>query len=263
MSTPLVTIQIDGMQALERAVQDYRALIKDDAGKALGKGARLVALSLHRDFRNQPPRPVSGKIRRDAEARGFRLNTESRSYVTGLASARKILGSHKSGYFRVSGGRATPIMLGPRGRMLRPRSRSKRATLLTKPEQLRGQELPADAVRLNVSALAVLRAITLREKAGAGGYLASQFLTYRRVRSIGETQFSTKDRKLAGAVSVVADSEGDAVNAQITGFLEGSAYIADRHGVIPRSLNAAKITFENDVREAVLRRGAQKFGRRS
>lgn len=263
MSTPLVTIQIDGMEQLERAVQDFRALVKDDSGKILAKGARLVTLSLHREFRKSPPRPTKGRISAEAESRGFRLSRRSRSFVTGLASAKKILGSHKSGYFRISEGRATPILIGPRGKILRPRSRSKRASLLTNVEQLKGKELPADAVQLNTQALATMRAINLREKAAAGGYLSSQFLSYKGVRNIGESKFSTKDRRLAGSVIVKADAEGDAVTAQITGFLEGGARIAQREGIINRSLAGGAAIMRQDMAEAINRRGAAKFGRRS
>ena len=60
MSTPLVTVQIDGAAQLERAVQDYRALIKDDAGKALAKAARETTFAARKLFRASPPRPRKG-----------------------------------------------------------------------------------------------------------------------------------------------------------------------------------------------------------
>lgn len=303
MSTPLVTVQIDGAAQLERAVQDYRALIKDDAGKALAKAARETTFAARKLFRASPPRPRKGSISAAAAARGFRLNSRSASYLTGMRSAEKILGGAKSGYFKVSDSSgaltATPVIVGKAGRIVAAaKNPSKsRGQLLTDRAQLsgaRGKDLaayrklltqadrsaatferrrarvrrlldenriPSGAVQLNRGALAALRAISLRESAARGGYLGAQFLTFRAVKGVGETQFSTKDKKLAGIVSIKGDADGDAISAQIAGYLPGTAKIAQREGIVSKALLEAARAYRADMVAKLRQRASRQFGR--
>ncbi len=300
MNTSLVEVRLEGFPELERAVEDFRALIKDDAGKALGKAARLTTLSLHRMFREHPPRPLRGSIKSAAQARGYRINPLSRSYLTGMSSALKILGENKSGYFQVSSGsgsiRVTPVKIGKTGRVLKPGQNGGHGALLTNRAELsparrrdlasyrklltqanrgaktyearkarvRGyldtNQIPSGAVQLNVGALAAIRAISIRESAASGGYLAAQFLSYKGVRSIGRTEFRTKDRKLASTVAIAADSEGDATSAIVSGYLAGSAKIAVREGIIPRAIAEAAKIYRQDIIDTINRRKARLGG---
>lgn len=296
---PLVSVQIDGSAELARAVQDYRALIKDDAGRALAKAARETAFAARELFRTQPPRPRRGTIASAATGRGFRFSTSSASYQTARKSADKILGEEKSGYFLIGNNAGvptiTPIIVGRSGRIARvglkngslltnrqqlSAARSKDLAvyrrLLTKADRteanfekrktktralLDANRVPSGAVQLNRGALAALRTIALRESAARGGYLGSQFLTFRKVRNIGSTDFTTKDKKRAGNVTVKGDAQGDAFGATVTGYLPGSARIAQRENIVARALTAAARAYRADMLVKLRQRAARQFGR--
>lgn len=300
MSTvPILVASVKNADVLDRAVEDYRALIKDDAGKTLTKATRLTTISMGKLFHEQPPRPRAGEISNEARARGFRVNPQSRSYLTGRKSADKILGANKSGYFRISTvngvTRADPVLLGAKGRILAAGKKGQGAVLLTDRAQLvegrtrdlaayrklltsarrsknfearrarvRGaldaNRIPDGAVQLNRGSLAIARAVALREKAARGGYLAAEFLTGKRVRGPGVVEFKTRDSKLAGAVEIKADPENDAIQGRISGFLEGAAKIADRENIISRGLELTAKTFRDDMIERLNRRAAHTLG---
>ena len=120
---------------------------------------------------------------------------------------------------------------------------------------------PAGADEGVGGAVAAVRALSLRESAARGGYLGAQFLTFRKVRDIGVTDFTTKDKKLAGTVTVSGDSEGDAISAQISGFLPGTAKIAARENIVPRALLAAARSYRADMVAKIQQRAARQFGR--
>lgn len=303
MSSTIAELRVDGATELAKAVADYRTLIKDDAGKALSKAARETAFAARQLFRAQPPRPRAGRITSEALGRGFRVNPQSASYLTGMRSAEKILGGAKSGYFQVSQGpgaiRIAPVLIGRQGRIISSERKSslKRGTLLTERLQISGartkdlaayrklltqadrsaanyekkrartralldsNRIPAGAVQLNKGNLAVIRALSLRESAARGGYLGAQFLMFRAVRGPGESVFRTRDKKLAGAVSIKADAEGNAAFAQIVGYLPGSAKIAQREGIINKALLEAARSYRADMQTKLAQRAAKQFGR--
>lgn len=193
---------------------------------------------------------------------------------------------------------ASPVVLGKRGRIVRASRKyfRQRGSLLTGADQLAGARtrdrraltkflrtadrsestfenkrtqlrqnlsdtsLPANAKRLNLGALAALRALQIRERAAAGGYLAAQFLTYKKVkgtiaqRSQG-IRVLTKNKLLAGEVVFETDNEGNVEKAIIVGRLPGTAAIAARHGIITRALSVAANTFRADMQKYLAARG--------
>ena len=202
-------------------MKEYRRDIKDDSGEALAKGGRLATLALHRELRKQPPRPIGGSIEDSARARGWRVNSLSRSYPSGYTSALRTLGGRspaisawcgpgrhadrsanrdrspgapRAGWpeeFQaarltshgpppLSAARLRDISKGRKFLTTADRNNSSFAGRQAKfRQQIADTALPPDAVQLNVGALATVRAVNIREAAGAGGYLAAQFLTYK------------------------------------------------------------------------------------
>lgn len=301
-----MNVKVTGAEELMAAMRDYRVRVKDDVGRAMTKAAREVAFALHSEFRKQPPRPREGSITAAAKARGYRINSLSRSYLTGYASATRILGGNKSGYFRiidVNGvPQAVPIVLGKRGRIVRSSRKHFRQSgaLLTNRAELSGARLrdlqsyrkfltradrskstfenrrtrhrqnisdtqiPDDAVSLNRGSLAAIRALQLREKAARGGYLAAQFLTYKKItRTInGQRQtFLTKNNLLAGEVIFETDNDGKLEFISVVGRLPGSARVAAKYGIVDRAITRAARDYVADTSKYLAERAERTFSR--
>lgn len=239
------TLQIDtsALRPLIAAMGDFQTVMKTDGASALAHGARELTFALHQEFRRQPPRPFEGEITRSAEGRGWRVNSLSRSYLSGYTSALRTLGGNKSGYFRIVelNGRivAQPIVLGRKRKIVTAgRKGLSRGSLLTSASELKdSSSLPGDAVRLNVGSLAVVRALGIRERAALGGYLALQFLTYKKMR-VGRGAMRhrvlAKNNVLAGEVQSNTDADGNLTAILISGHLPGTLRVAQRFGILNR-----------------------------
>jgi hypothetical protein len=181
-------VDTSSLEKLQQVVGDYVELTGKDASVALQKAAREVDFAMFDQLRNQPPRPIRGSISAAARARGFTLNVNSDSYITGYQQAVAMLGGYKSGYFRISEKdgvvSVAPVFLGAAGRIFKgkPNKRSTDHVLVTPETELDAKAragIPADAKELNLGALAVILGLKQREKAGSGGYMAAEFLTYK------------------------------------------------------------------------------------
>ncbi len=256
-----INLQVDDskVKSLLDAMQDYRTFIKADAGRAFIKAAREITFALHQEFRRQPPRPIEGRITAATAARGFRQNTLSRSYLSGFKSALRTLGGAKSGYFRIekvgSAGRviARPVQLGRRRKVILAgrKAKGQRGSLLTSLAQVDNQQqIPENWRRLNATALANVNSTGYRERAGIGGYLAAQFLTYKKVKAGKGTQrhtVLTKNNLLAGEVIAETDSEGNPEGFIIAGRLPGTARVAQKYGIVGKSFDGAVKNYRADM----------------
>lgn len=294
----MITVDARDLLLMGDVMKEYRRDIKDDSGEALAKGGRLATLALHRELRKQPPRPIGGSIEDSARARGWRVNSLSRSYLAGYTSALRTLGGAKSGYFRmVRTGKGTliaqPIVIGRQGRRVLAGRKNfrQRGSLLTDRRQLSAARLrdiskyrrflttadrnnssfagrqakfrqqiadtalPPDAVQLNVGALATVRAVNIREAAGAGGYLAAQFLTYKKMKSgPGRHTMLTKNNVLAGDVIMEDDNNGALEKIIINGRLPGTSKVLSRFSIVPKAIGEASRLYRSDMRQRLERR---------
>jgi hypothetical protein len=273
-------------------MREYRETIKDDQGVALAKGGREMTFALHKEFREQPPRPEDGEIESEAIKRGYKFNTLSRSYLAGFQSALRILGGAKSGLFRVTRSAkgilvAQPIVLGKRGRIILASRKHfrQRGSLLTSVKQLapghrkalaayreflaktdrsdprfanRARNLrnnivntsllPEGTVRLNATALAAVRTIAIRERAGRGGYLAAQFILFKKMRTTpSRLAFYAKNNVMTGSVILASDGEGNVGSVTVRGYAPGTGRIAERNGIIDRAAERASIVWRADM----------------
>ena len=124
--------------------------------------------------------------------------------------------------------------------------------------------MPADAVRLNVTALATARALGTRERAGLGGYLAAQFLTYRKIRQgKGPARHTvlTKNRLQAGEVIMETDDDGNLEKVLIVGRLPGTGRIAQKFGIVPKALETGATNFRTDMNVKIRERWATQIAR--
>lgn len=121
----------------------------------------------------------------------------------------------------------------------------------------KGLDIPSDAVRLNVTALANLRAVNLRDRAGRGGYLAAQFLTYKKIKATQtRASFLTKNNLNAGEVIIEDYATGP--KAIVVGRLPGTAKVAERHGIVPRALQRGANEFRRDMLKKIAERAARR-----
>ena len=258
MSVTVIPVDPGRLMNLNVALDAWVSLIASDRSAALVKAARLLDLGMQKAFRQSPPRPNAGKITREAVARGYKMAKNTASWITGLNQAKKMLGGAKSGFFRIvdkGDGKKTAVAVGytAKGRITYVKSGKLRrgANLLT---SLSGQtkrpitQLPADVHRLNLQALATNRALTLREKAGAGGYISSEFLTYRKINaSTKSTQFVTKDGVTVGAVTINTDDAGNPVSVVINANIPGVSEVAARTDAVNKGFDSAVETFSSDI----------------
>lgn len=234
-------IQADSIAKLADVMDDYVRLTGKDASQALRKAGREVDFALYQEFRQQPPRPLKGSILAAARARGWTININSASYVTGYVAAQNMLGGiggYRTGYFRVSEGNgrivAELVHAGPLGR---------------------GTPKPAGTKRLNLGALAMIRALNLREKAGAGGYMSAEFLTFKKLTSTtDQAVFVAKDKQQIGDVAVATGAGGDAQRITISGRVENSGSIGAKYGLTDKAVARGAESYRTDMYAYVLKR---------
>jgi hypothetical protein len=251
-----ITVDTSALAALSQAMAEFAGVLGKDSSQTLRKAGRILDLRMYEEMRERPPRPTPGSIIGDIKAGGWRMNTASDSYKTGLAAARKMLGGAKSGFFRVNETLskivADPVLVGTSGRILKA-GRGRRGSLV-KDRAI----APAGAVRLNVRALAMVRALNLREKAGKGGYMSIQFLTFRRITqgtaAINAT-FTARNKQQTGHV------EGDNQRIVISARVENTATIAARENAVNKSFLSAADLFRSDLIEQVTNRAKRTIGR--
>jgi hypothetical protein len=252
------TIDLTPIQRLTAVMDEYVDLTGKDQSKALRKAAREVDFALFTEFRQNPPRPTKGSITSAADSRGWTMNRASASFKTGMASALKILNGNKSGFFNISesGGviTASPVMMGVSGRILSRKSK-RGGALVTQ-----GASAPAGAVRLNVQALAVIRALSLREKAGAGGYMSTQFLTFKKITQgtpVIAAGFVAKNKATTGTVV------GNDQRVIISGNVEHADSIAARGDIMNKAISRGADTYRADMYDYVVKRSRETIAKLS
>ena len=259
MSITVIPIDPGKLESLTVSLDAWVSLVGSDRSKALIKAARLLDLGMHKAMRQSPPRPIGGRIMQEAKARGYTIGKSTASWKTGYSSAQRILGGNKSAFFRIVevNGRkiAQAVGVTAKGNV----TYSKRGKLRRGAQNLTtlsGQtkkpiiQIPSDWVRLNKQALAVNRALNIREKAAAGGYLASEFLTYRKISAKTKyTQFITKDGVRVGSVSIYTDEAGNPQSVQIAADVPGIAEVAARNDSVNKAFDEAVATFNSDIIE--------------
>jgi hypothetical protein len=129
-------------------------------------------------------------------------------------------------------------------------------------QQIADTSLPPDAVQLNLGALANVRAVNIREAAAAGGYLAAQFLTYKKMKSgPGRHTMLTKNNVLAGEVIMEDDNDGNLEKIIINGRLPGTGRIVERFGIVPKAIGEGARLYRDDMRLRLERRAQRVFGK--
>lgn len=117
-------------------------------------------------------------------------------------------------------------------------------------------------MQLNLGALAVVRAVNIREAAAAGGYLAAQFLTYKKMKSgPGRHTMLTKNNVLAGEVIMEDDNDGNLEKIIINGRLPGTSRIVERFGIVPKAITEASRMYREDMRLRLERRTQRAFAK--
>jgi hypothetical protein len=269
-----ITLEAKGLPELQAAMLEYRVRIRDDQAIAMSRAARQLARGLHEELRRVPPRPADGSILAAAKARGYRLNPLSRSYMSGYSSALRTFGANKSGYFRIEENngipRAVPIVLGRKRKIVlagRKNVFQRGALLTSRAEVADASTIPSDAVRLNVTALAAVRALQIRGRAGRGGYLAGQFLTWKRVKSTKSqpnVRQVMKNNITGGEVIFETDNDGALEKIIVVGRLPGTAKIAAKYGIIDRAASVAAVAMRRDMQDYLAKRANAVFaGRRA
>lgn len=290
-----------GLDELNRALKFWTDSLGRDAEGGLRKAARLVTMGLHNAFRVGAAGRAA-KITPAAEARGFTMADEGDAkarFDRSRKSAADTLGNSKIGYFRVrqtdTGPVAIPVVLGRKGLIVRAsrknfrqrgelidslaKLRESRANIARKAlgtrnlqsnakaqerirRQLAATVLPADAVPLNVQALAVVRQLKTRGRAGRGSYLAAQFLTYKKLNGAKwrRENFITKNNVEAGEVVAIPAANGGLEGIAIRGGLPGTAAVAQRIGAVDSAFRFAAGKFTGDIREKVARSFASAMG---
>lgn len=228
-------VSTEPLQKLLDVMADYMTLTGKDAQAALQKAAREVDFAMFKESREQPPRPIQGDILAAAKSRGYTVATNDDGYVTGYQQALRILSGFKSGYFRIGqkNGRVTvdPVFLGP----------------------VQRSQMPADARKLNLGALATIFALNQRQKAASGGYMSTEFLTFRALNrgNISAATFYTKNRKAIGAV------KPEPTRVTITGNMEHANSIAQKYGLIDKAFSRGADTYRTDMYAYVVKKAQQ------
>jgi hypothetical protein len=266
------TIEMQGAEALGQAMTDYVANTRFDMGRAITKAGRELAMALYQEFHDQPPRPKEGSITAAAKGRRWRMNSMSRSYLSGHTAAAALIGPGRSGYFRVVQAGdgvliAQPIILGARRKVvLAGRKGLSRGSLLRSTDQLKdANSVPTDAVRLNIGSLAVIKALDIRERAGMGGYLSAQFLAYKKIRQGAGPQRQSvlmENNVKGGSITIAGDDKGN-ISATVEGPLPGTMEVATRHGIAGKALNRAAESYRADMMVYLKRKLGQQIGGRN
>lgn len=268
MSVTVRALDADKLSQLCVAMDAWVNLLGKDRSSGIIKAARLLDMGLQRAAHSAPPRPNKGLITAEAMARGYRMNQRSQSMITGRAQAEKMLGGAKSAFFRIvdmGGGVKLAQSVGytEKGRVTYARGGKFRrgANILT---ALKGQtkrpirQLPVGVKRLNLQALTTSRALTLREKAAAGGYISTEFLTYQKFNGRQkQVDFVAKNKVTVGSVTVLSDVQGDVTNIIIAANVPGVAEVLERSDAINRGFEHAVAVFNQDVTEKLEKRFQQ------
>lgn len=262
----VVSLKIDAapLQKLVEVIKDYQVLTGKDQSQALRKAGREVGFAMFEETRKQPPRPIEGSITAGARIRGWRTNTLSRSYLKGFAAALGTLGGNKSGYFRLINANgvvtAQPIVLGKKRRIVlagRKNFRKRGSLLASASELIDPKSIPADAVRLNATALAVVRGYYIRERAARGGYMAAQWLTYKYVK-VGKgaerKSVLAKNSQPIGEVVIETDNDGNAESILFAGRVPGTAAIAEKYGILNKAISTGADNYRRDMYDYATKR---------
>lgn len=298
MSASGIQVDSTSLGKLQEALAQWQGMGKS-ADNAFLKAARLTSQGMHQALRETPPRPRLGRIFKEAKARGYEMQANSDSTHAARKSARKWLGSEKSGYFRISEENDAPVItpiivgrkggivassrkvIGQRGELLTRLSQlqGRRAELARKvlnskklfknakaqerlKKQLAGTNVPAGAVKLNIGALTVAKAIQIRARAARGGHMAAQFLVYRKMKQTKDRRFTmyTENDTLASEVNVTPATDGGIGAIQIRAFLPKTSTVVQRIGAVPRAIRFAAATISEDIRSAVQKKWQKTMG---
>ncbi len=299
MITPQV--DTEALADLNRAISFWTSSLGKDAEGGVRKAARLITLGLHRAFR-AGAEARAAKITPEAKQRGYTMadsGTAADRFDRSRKSAAATLGSSKSAFFRIqntdTGPVATPLVVGRKGVLVRASRKNfaQRGNLLSSlaqleqarrniargalysprlqanlkkqariRKQLSATQLPADAVRLNVQSLAVVRQLKARGRAARGSYLAAQFLTYKKMAGAQWRRegFITKNNVQAGEVAAIPGRNGGLAGVAIRGFLPGTADRAAKIGAADTAFRYASGQYQADIREQVAKRFAGAMG---
>lgn len=262
----------------QKAMDDYLAVTRRTADEAFAKQAKELAYDLHLQFKAL--KPGADAIENAAVARGWAVKRRGDALTPAgryglskraVALAEDMMDGQKSNLFKVSPFGIYPARFSAKGKLLKAgrlggnkwRSRGKSLTGLddSAVETLSQTGLPENVKRLNVTAVARGLEIKFRKRAGAGGFMAQQWLPNTWRKRGGQWELSSgvstaTDRRNRPIGAVTVNRVGGEMHAAIAGAIPGTAELSARTGAGDRAI-AARVadiyTYVNRKLEASLR----------